>query len=95
MEVQFRASRREVKVAREELQVELTKLNNLRTEVTTDRGQFILKEAYDSDQLRMFDQIRTLRGSRQGGIDAAWGYLIGAAGVILVAADVILRLTVH
>lgn len=95
MEVQFASTRREVRVARQELRVELAKLNNLRTEVTTDRGLFVTQAVYDADQQRLFDQIKGLRGSRQGGLDAAWGYLIGALGVALLGLDVVLRATGH
>jgi hypothetical protein len=93
--VQFKASRREVLVARSELQQELLKLNNLRSEVSTDRALFVTGEKHDADMLRVLDQVRTLRGSRQGGLDAAWGYLIGVGGLLIVGIDVILRATGH
>src|SRR4029077_12274692 len=74
VEVQFASTRREVRVARQELRVELAKLNNLRTEGTPDRGLFAPQTAYDSDQQRLFDQIKTLRttSDRAGGLNAAW-----------------------
>ena len=46
---QFKAQRREVKVARRELQGELLKLNNLRQEVTQDRGLLVTKDTLSAE----------------------------------------------
>src|ERR1700681_2535864 len=82
--VQFKASRREVLVARSELQQELLKLNNLRTEVSTDRSLFVTADKHDADMQRVLDQVKTLRtgADRQGGLNAAWGYVLAAVVVI-------------
>jgi hypothetical protein len=54
----FRASRREVKVARSELKDELLKLNNLRQEVTSDRGLLVTKDTLNAELGRIEDTLR-------------------------------------
>ena len=55
---QFKAQRREVKVARHELQGELLKLNNLRQEVTSDRGLLVTKDTLSAELGRIEDTLR-------------------------------------
>lgn len=90
----FLASRREVRVARQELQQELVKLNNLRSEVSTDRSLFVTADKHEADMLRVLDQVKTLRSGadRAGGLNAAWGYVLAA---VVIVGEAILRATGH
>jgi hypothetical protein len=54
----FKASRREVRVARSELQGELLKLNNLRQEVTQDRGLLVTKDTLGAELGRIEGTLR-------------------------------------
>jgi hypothetical protein len=55
---QFKAQRREVKVARRELQGELLKLNNLRQEVTSDRSLLVTKDTLAAELGRIEGTLR-------------------------------------
>ena len=54
----FKSSRREVKVARKELRGELRKLNDLRQEVTSDRGLLVNKDTLTAELGRIEGVLR-------------------------------------
>jgi hypothetical protein len=82
--------------ARTEVDRRLEDLNNLRRQVTDDRGQFLRAETYQAQHSNLEaivadlgDRVSALEGSR-GGANQTWSLVgVGFAGVIAIVAVVV------
>jgi hypothetical protein len=90
----FKAVDRNTDLATADLKGRLDLLNEL-------RGNVVSREEFHSEIKALETKIDlntdALNASRGGGraLDKAWGYLVGALGVVIVGIDVILRATGH
>jgi len=87
LELAFRAQQEALSIATRNLDSRLEKLNELRQEVTTDRGNYITRDKYDADQKA---ESATIAGLTKR-LDEATGALnvarfLGAGGVFVALA---------
>lgn len=105
VDLRFMAVDRSTDLATGELRGRLAILNELRGDVVS-RGEFNTK--VDGVQRELSAELKALSQKidtntdrlnvsqgKSSGLDASWGYLVGALGLVLVAGDIVLRLTGH
>ena len=104
-DLRFRAVERNTDLANRELRGRLKILNELRGDVVS-RGEYTtkinsLETLLDTKVTALTERIdlntQAVTSARGGGraLDRAWGYLIGALGILLVAVDAYLRASGH
>lgn len=87
LDVRFISQQEALGLASRTLELRLEKLNELRQEVTTDRGNYITREKYDADQKslhqKMDDNFRSInqwQDRADGSINVV--RFLGASGVV-------------
>ena len=82
LEVAFRGQQDALTLARGTLELRLEKLNELRQEVTSDRGNYVTKDKYDADMSARNAVIAELKSKidhAEGAVNLA--RFLGASGV--------------
>jgi hypothetical protein len=101
LELAFSAQQKALELATRALELRLEKLNELRQEVTQDRGNYVTKDKHESDMGLLLSKIedlktnQTLNTGRGSGLSLAWGValsLIGVIGTIAFVIDIIIKL---
>jgi len=85
LQLAFRAQQEALALASRTLELRLEKLNELRQEVTSDRGNYVTKDQYEARseaQNQRFQRLENFN-SRVVGFGAAIGFVAGVVGGIL------------
>ncbi len=92
------SAREAVDKAEANIERRLQALNELRSVVTDQQGTFVTRNAWEllntatSEKLSALSSRLDKTEGRGTGLNAGWGYLVGAIGIVAIVIEVILRL---
>ena len=93
LDLAFKAQQDALGLASRTLELRLEKLNELRQEVTTDRGNYVLREKYEADLHAInekldasFAEIRKWQDRADGALNVA--RFLGASGVVALIVEI-------
>jgi hypothetical protein len=89
-EQRFKAMNRAIKAALRSLNLRLKGMNEFRSTLTDQAGEFVTKTEFYALKERM-DKVE----GRSGGLRDGWGWLIGIIGVALVLGNVAIQYFKH
>jgi len=88
LDVAFKAQEQALRLASNNLELRLEKLNELRNEVTSDRGNFLTRDRYESQHSALEEKVAALESFRGKalGFGALASLLSAVAGALIVKA---------
>lgn len=82
------AEREAVQLARESVDQRLEGMNELRIQITTERGTFLPREVFDREHGRLSEEVRVMRNDltrligERSGMGVGWQIAIGVVGLV-------------